>query len=201
MTPRIKRGPPPAIHLTRNNYRAASLHALRRDFRDRCAYSMIHTQNAGGLACMEIDHFDPRHKMDPTFNYTNLFLASRHCHLAKASFWPSEEQQELGIRLLDPCVEQDYGIHIFEDPTTHYLVGITLAGRTQIRRLDLNAPHLVRERKLRSELHNQLAKIKAEAESKRLKLPTEMLQHFEPMLTLLIPPIPPPPTSVSVLKI
>ena len=64
---------------------------------------------------MEIDHFDPRKKEDFIQQYENLFLAKRHCNGAKSKFWPSGAEQALGLRYLNPCREQDYGVHIFED--------------------------------------------------------------------------------------
>jgi len=62
-----------------------------------------------------------------------------------------------GIRFLDCCREWDYGEHIFEDPTTHRVVGVTPPGRYHVRMCDLNAPHLIRERKDRSQLRRILA--------------------------------------------
>ena len=85
---RIQRGPAPAKRLTRRNYRKVALEPLRRDFQDRCAYSCQHLNRAGGLKCMEIDHFDPRLKNKFIQRYDNLFLSTRHCNGAKAQVWP-----------------------------------------------------------------------------------------------------------------
>lgn len=71
--------------------------------------------------------------------------------------WPSGELRKLGARFLNPTKEQDYGVHIFEDPGTHELVGTTPAGKYHIRCCDLNAPHLVQERHDRAQLTKLLS--------------------------------------------
>ena len=101
---------------------------------------------------MEIDHFDPRKKGDFLQQYDNLFLATRHCNGAKRNFWPSANEQSLGLRYLNPCREHDYGEHLFEDPKIHLLIGVTPAGRYHIRMCDLNADHFVAERRERAEI-------------------------------------------------
>ena len=123
----------------------------------RCAYSCQHLKRAGGLKAMEIDHFNPHLKGKLIQQYANLFLATRHCNAAKGDAWPTRAEQRLGLRFLNPCVELDYGEHIFEDPVTHLLVGVTPAGRFHIRMLDLNADHFVAERRERTEIRQLLA--------------------------------------------
>jgi hypothetical protein len=189
---RINRGPKPEIALTFRNYRKA-LPELRRDFQDRCAYSMQHISRAGGIQNMDVDFFDPRRGKKGVVDYNNLFLASHHCNIAKGDFWPSKQELASGIRLLNPCEEMDYGVHIFEDPITHNLVGVTPSGRIQIRVLALNAPHLVEERRQRSELWATFTKLKAEAEAKNLSIAKGLLEQLEEVLRYSIPPIPPPP--------
>lgn len=157
-TPRVVRGPAPVKRLTRRNYRKAALAALRRDFQDRCAYSCQHVNRAGGLKCMEIDHFDPRLKGKFIQIYQNLLLATRHCNGAKGDNWPNRADQALGLRFLNPCAEPDYGEHLVEDDATHRLVGVTPAGRFHIRMLDLNAEHLVAERRERTEFYELLTR-------------------------------------------
>jgi hypothetical protein len=95
---------------------------------------------------MEIDHFNPTRRYDRVQSYHNLFLSTRHCNGAKRDRWPSAKMRKLGIRFLNCCQETDYGVHIFEDPDTHELVGVTPEGRYHIRNCDLNAPHLLEER-------------------------------------------------------
>ena len=101
---------------------------------------------------MDIDHHNPKLKHPQKNAYTNLFLASRHCNGKKRDEWPTLKQRSLGLRFLNPCEEQDYGVHLFEDPITFEIWGATPAGRYHIRMLDLNADHLVRERRRRHEL-------------------------------------------------
>ena len=50
----------------------------------------------------------------------------------------------------------DYGEHLFENPKTHEIESTSLAGLYHIEKLDLNAPHLVRERAQRSRIYERL---------------------------------------------
>jgi hypothetical protein len=59
-------------------------------------------------------------------------------------------EEALGFRFLNPTVERDYGIHLFEGPESHMIVGLTPAGRYHLRRLALKTEHLVSKRKNRS---------------------------------------------------
>jgi hypothetical protein len=86
----------------------------------------------------------------------------------------------------------DYGIHLFEDPQTHNLVGVTPAGRYHIIACDLNADHLVTERRERSLLRDLLIRTSV------IVKPTANLASLHANLKLLrsivermIPPIPP----------
>ena len=123
---------------------------LMKDFSDRCAYSMQHWRVGGGQRCMEIDHFDPRRKSDAEQNYENLFLVHRHCNGAKRDIWPSDSDLRQGIRFLNCCQEWDYGVHIFEDLANGEVLGETRAGKFHIVACDLNAPHLMEERRERT---------------------------------------------------
>jgi hypothetical protein len=155
--PRVTRKNIPPFVITKSNYRSAISHLLL-DFGDRCAYSMQHSYRAGGVKCMEVDHFNPRKKKRDIQEYSNLFLSTRHCNGAKRDRWPKGKDRDRGIRFLDCCREVDYGKHIFEDPDTHEVVGVTPAGIYHVRNCDLNAPHLVQERKERAELRRLLDK-------------------------------------------
>jgi hypothetical protein len=53
---------------------------------------------------------------------------------------------------LNCCNEADYGVHIFEDPDSHEVVGVTPEGKYHVRNCDLNAPHFIEERAERAEL-------------------------------------------------
>jgi hypothetical protein len=153
---RIQRGPAPAI-LTDSNYRKYALPALERDFDNRCAYSMQHRRRAGGSRMlMEIDHFDPTIRGRERHRYANLFLASHYCNNKNLGNWPFPDAIAKGVRFLNCCEEQDYGEHIFENPTIHLVVGVTPPGKYNVRMLYLNAPHLVQERAERSMLRKLL---------------------------------------------
>ena len=107
---------------------------------------MVHISRGGGKKCMEVDHFNPHKKKDLIQEYSNLFLAHRHCNGAKRDRWPSGNDRKLGARFLNCCIEIDYDVHILEDPDTHEVVGVTPEGRYHVRNCDLNARHLVDER-------------------------------------------------------
>ena len=106
---------------------------------------------------MEIDHFNPLLKGASRNKYANLFLASRHCNGSKSNTWPSRSARKKGIHFLNPCEEIDYGVHIVEHPLTHRLIGLTPAGDFHITCCDLNAIHLVEERRERAKIHNLLS--------------------------------------------
>jgi len=142
---------------------------------------------------MEIDHFDPTLKGRIRHRYSNLFLASRYCNNKKHGNWPSPEAQSKGVRFLNCCREQDYGEHIFEDPGTHQVVGVTPAGKYHVRILDLNAPHLVDERAERSRLRKLLYQ-----DRKIVRESSAAMRAFhvlETQLGYLIPMIPPLPAA------
>ncbi len=187
--PRIARKHFPKHILTRTTYRQA-WECLSLDFEERCAYSMQHTSRAGGRKCMEVDHFNPHKKDDRIQEYENLFLATRHCNGAKRDRWLSNKLRRLGARFLNCCKEPDYGVHIFEDPDTHEVVGVTPEGKYHVRNCDLNAPHLVEERAERSQflnlLENQPMKLKGKG---TWTLPSEA-QALQNVVRKMIPKIP-----------
>jgi len=187
-TPRIKRGQAPK-NITKSNYRKRSLPALRRDFKDRCAYSDLHMDFAGGLACMDVDHFNPKLKKRPKQSYSNLFLSSRHCNGAKNDYWPSAEDRKLGLRLLNPCKETEFPEHIVENPQTGKLEGKTPAGKWHIRIFGLNEDFLVRHRLQRRKFrellnpndHFVLLKKEVCLKAAGEKL-TELVEHIDKMI-------------------
>lgn len=196
LTPRISRGKPPKVKLTPRNCRKKALAYLIRDFQSRCAYSMQHLQLLGGLKCMEVEHHDPRKKHLKIQEYENLFLATRLCNGSKLAKWPTEEQERKGIRFLNPCKEQDYGVHIVEDPISHELKGVTIAGRYHMITCDLNAPHLVRERCLRAEYRDTLQKANKPFEILKDNTGEAILRAFKQikdLKDLMIPDIPAEP--------
>jgi hypothetical protein len=189
MKARVTRGKPPKGNL-RKDYRKA-LPELLRDFQRRCAYSMQHERFAGGLMHMEIDHHNPNLRPFYRNKYGNLFLSTRHCNNKKRKNWPKPVLQRAGVRFLNCCKEQDYGVHIFEDHSTHYLVGVTPAGKYHIRVCDLNAPHFVRERADRYAFDRLLNHTPAIVRS--AVAAARILVVLNPILQDMIPLIPAPP--------
>ena len=110
---------------------------------------MRHVENSGGKRHMDVDHFDPKLRGKKRNAYANLMLATHHCNMMKNATW-TKVTAGGPVKLINPCEESDYGVHLFEDPVTHELVGITERGRLQIDTMDLNHPTFVRERRERS---------------------------------------------------
>jgi len=140
---------------------------------------------------MEIDHFDPTLKGSRRHRYENLFPATHHCNNAKRDNWPTAGDRRNGLRILNCCEEEDYGVHLFEDPDTHLLVGGTPAGHYHIEVCDLNAPHFVRERRLRSTLKHFVEEVPVTV-SGDLDDFSDKFNRLRKHLDLLIPPIPAP---------
>lgn len=152
---RILRGVPPKKKIRPHNIRKVALPALRRDFKDRCAYSMQHMDLGGGLKTMEVDHHDASLPARSRNRYENLFLSSRHCNNSKRAR-PTRQEKREGKRFLNPCKELDYGHQIFEDPRDCHVWGDTIKARYHIIYCDLNAPHLLRERRRRAAIKKEL---------------------------------------------
>jgi hypothetical protein len=139
----------------RDGYLKAREH-LRRDFYHRCAYCMIHEQQIGGVEAFWIDHFRPRSKGGRVNDYANLYWACIGCNHVKGEAWPTPEEQRQGMRLADPCCEQDYGVHFIENEQGE-LVPQTRCGEYHVLTLRLNRPSRVAYRLARNKLIMQLA--------------------------------------------
>ena len=184
---RIKRGSPPLVTLRKTTYRKA-LPELRRDFSDRCAYCMRHI---GTETEMHVDHFDPRQKNNKVQIYSNLFLADAHCNSAKSNIWPTADEITQGCRFLNCCDEEDYGKVIFEDPTTHELIGTSPAAIYHIEMIDLNDPGLIDDRRFRADLIAKLEYVKEKAKN-NLEI-MQAVNKLSAMAQETIPDIPAPP--------
>ena len=194
---RIVRKNFPKGKITRSNYRKRALPCLLMDFSDRCAYSMLHKDMAGGESAIDVDHFDPRLKSRYLQSYSNLFLASRHCNGKKQNAWPTKEMEDAGIRFLDCTKEHDYGLHILEDPATHRVFGITPAGRYHVRVLDLNAEVFIKHRRMRANLGIFISETPVTIKPKpfdRLLAAIELAKDFRDLAIPLIPYGTPPPS-------
>lgn len=154
---------------------------------------MRHERFAGGESQMEVDHFDPTLSGQKRHVYRNLYLASAHCNGKKSDYWPTAAERRVGIRLLDPCAEIDYGKHIFEDPCSHELVGITPAGRYHIDICDLNAKTFVDERRRRAKLRRYAKGANIAGLAGDWNDLTKFLGESVKIVEELIPDIPAPP--------
>lgn len=149
MAPRIVSSSSKKKRYTEATYRKAYPFLLK-DTGDRCAYSMVHVMDAGGN--LEIDHFNPRPGGNSRNHYHNLFPSIRLCNGRKSDEWPTKEQRNSGIHLINPRKELDYGEQIFEDLITGELVGTTDAAKYHIIVLDLNHKFLIKRRLERTKL-------------------------------------------------
>jgi hypothetical protein len=159
---RISRGKPRRTYYAKGKHRQA-LPDLLRDFDGRCAYSM----RKEGVR-LEVDHFNSKLTGRRRNHHANLFPATRHCNRIKWDVWPSAKDRKHGLRFLNCCEEIDYGEHIFEDPVTHRVFGVTPAGRYHVRHCDLNDGIYVQERRQRAQirklLHDTAVVVKNEAQ-------------------------------------
>jgi hypothetical protein len=139
---------------------------------------------------MEVDHFNPNRKRDFIQEYKNLFLSTRHCNGSKRDRWPTNKERKNRIRFLNCCEEPDYGVHIFEDPDDHELVGTTPEGRYHVRNCDLNAPHLIEERAERARILRLLNDRPVSLKDRQgWTWPVEV-RTLEDIVAKMIPPIP-----------
>lgn len=191
--PRLKRLVPDDQQYGKSTYRRA-IKTLLGESGGRCGYSMEHVFDFG-LRTMEVDHFDPTLTHPSRNRHGNLIAASRHCNGTKSENWPSDKLQKKGVRFLNPYIESDYGVHIFENLDTGELLGTTPAGRWQIEMLDLNADHLVRKRLDRTRLSKELKRCAycsgADPSNEAFNALTELLPTVhETLCKKMIPPIP-----------
>lgn len=157
---------------------------------------MRHVRLAGGESEMQIDHFDPTLRKKSRNRYDNLMLSTGHCNLMKRDTWPSPNQQQQGYRLLNPCSEQDYENHLFEDPNSHHLVGTSIPGRYHIEICDLNNDTFVWERKKRAE-YLAIKRTCPAILTGSFQEVQSMFDFTQEILDLFIPEIAPPPPSDS----
>lgn len=152
----VKNKSSPREAYPKSAYRSKAFPYLCKDFEDRCAYSLVHIKSMAKMV-MEVDHFDPRIKQKSKQPYSNLVIAYRPCNNHKRAIWPVKSQRELGVRYLNPRQDIDYGVHIFEDPDTNKLFGVTPAGKWHVEKLALNDDYLVEQRRLRSRWEKLIA--------------------------------------------
>ena len=110
---------------------------LRKDFRARCAYCLIHEAHYGGLRNYHVDHFRPRKKFPHLLLvYSNLYYACGLCNTFKGETWPSRKQLAAGFGFGDPCEEDLYERHLHvnqHDGSLHALTNIGLYMKEHLR--------------------------------------------------------------------
>ena len=149
---------------------------------------MQHTERAGGIEHMEVDHFDSGQKKAYHQNYANLFLAKGACNRKKQDR-PRLADRTDGLRFLNCCEEMDYNSVIFEDPKSHEVWGTNPVARYHIRYLGLNASNLVAERRERSELSTLLRNTRFLQKKKPDKTLVTLIQQLVETLDKHIPQI------------
>lgn len=118
---------------------------VREDFRQCCAYCLLHEFWMGGEANFELDHFRPVSKFPHLVSsFYNLYYACHVCNHTKHNHWPSEEFAQRGIQLVDLCQDEfDQHYHLHADGN---LEPLTESAHYTLLLLRLNSPHLVRLR-------------------------------------------------------
>jgi hypothetical protein len=159
---RIVRGSDPGPVTKYGDYKPE----LQRIFRSRCAYCILHEEEMGGYAAMEVDHFRPWKR--PEFEHlkkewTNLYYTCRRCNLWKSNHWPTTEQNARGLRFIDPCEDDpDDHLRIVPHPGNGelcWLLAVTPAGKYTIEKIRLNRKQLIdiRRRLMRKYREEQAA--------------------------------------------
>ena len=134
---------------------------LRRDFRARCAYCLIHEAHYGGLRNFHVDHFRPKSIFpDLTLTYVNLYYACGLCNIFKGDVWPSQEQQNAGLAFTDPCLEDPYQTH-FLVKHDGSLAPLTVQGRCTQEHLRLNRRQLRRYRRMQIEAREKCDEVRS----------------------------------------
>jgi hypothetical protein len=145
----VRRNPPPPAVGDYRRYRPY----VREDFRECCAYCLLHEMLAAGVDNFELDHFKP--KSDPRFSslkadYYNIYYSCHVCNHYKGAAWPSEELMALGYRFIDSCTDV-FSEHFAEDVSGTW-TPLSKAGEYTAARLRLNRKHLVEIRGLLRDL-------------------------------------------------
>lgn len=133
----FRRSPSPPLQANYRRYRPW----LRGDFRECCAYCLMHELMAAGEENFEIDHFRPQSRPEllPDPNaYSNLYYACHVCNHRKRDRWPNEALMERGYRFIDYC-EERFSQHFREDASGRW-VALTRAAEYTEERLLLNSP-------------------------------------------------------------
>lgn len=132
------------------------LDLIRQRYAFACGYCGVGEVSAGGL--LTIDHYRPL-AVGGDDSLDNLVYACVRCNQYKHTFWPSAEEEALGLRILHPL--QDILTHHYRlNAQSGQLEPLNESGRFHITLLRLNRPQLVRHRlalQLREVLEGKLA--------------------------------------------
>jgi len=120
---------------------------VRADFREQCAYCLLHELWAGGDSNFELDHFRPKSLFPREENdFYNLYYACHPCNRTKWGHWPPTELRARGIQLVDLC-RDDFVTHFREEPDGTWTALTDSAAYTSDL-LRLNRRHLVELRQI-----------------------------------------------------
>ena len=141
----VRRKPNPPEEMDYTKYREL----VREDFRECCAYCLLHETLAAGKNNFELDHFRP--KSLPEFaskhnDFYNLYYSCHVCNHTKGQRWPNNRLRKRGYRFVDPCKE-NFSKHFREEADGTW-TPITKAGEYTEGRLRLNRRHLTEIRRL-----------------------------------------------------
>jgi hypothetical protein len=124
---------------------------MRADFRQCCAYCLMHELWAHGEENFQLDHFRPVSRFPGLEReFLNLYYACYPCNHIKRAQWPTPEQHSDGYGFVDFC-RHDLDDHFEEAPDGTWRP-LTRAGEFTLEALNLNRPHLVEIRLLLRQL-------------------------------------------------
>jgi len=149
-TPRVVRKHDCNECYTEWTYREKAFAKLMEDFGKRCAYSLLHVDEISEHN-MEVDHHNPTLRASQLHRYGNLYPAFSLCNNSKRKVWPKKADLKKRRRYIDCCIEQDYGVHFYEDRPSGELLPVTPEGVYHIENCDLNNDWLKKKRLDRTE--------------------------------------------------
>jgi hypothetical protein len=124
---------------------------LRKDFKFRCAYCLIHEAHFGGLRNFHVDHFRPKSRDEfrhLELVYTNLYYSCALCNTFKRQSWPSTRELDAGFRFVDPCEEDLYERHVEVNGETGELRALTRAGEYTVAHIWLDRAQMNKHRRM-----------------------------------------------------
>lgn len=174
-----RRSNPPALQ----DYRGYKP-LLREDFRNLCAYCLLHEGDelGGGYQHFQIDHFRPIKSFPRLIaEYQNLYYSCRWCNNAKSDTWPTFKQTQKGYRFVDPCAEDFYRQHAIVDIETGKLRSLSEPGYYTLREIRLNRSIFVelRRRRFRAQEQINSISIRLSELKKQQSPPVELIAALE----------------------